>query len=694
MFRTLPARPVPSATQTHPALHPDVSRQRADDGRTVLVAPDRVAYLNVSLAEEGVLALCDGSRSLAQIIDEATALELPVAPDGTIDLLERLHRAEMLLDPQAAQTSLFGAVAGPRRSRAGVSFAALKFVATPGALVPRAVWRPAFVLVGAATAALLVAAVATGRAHTLLSPFHPGASTAAVLGASYLGASFALSLRALVRAWVLRSNGLDVPGAGAQVTAGIVHVSTDAREVRGARRDVRLVAAQAGLAALAAAALVGGALSWRGGTAITRGLSAAAWLLLVLDTAPYLRTDTRTLLGIATRVRGLGRHALGYVFRGASARGALGRSEAAFAIAGTIAAFHAVALLGILGLHVLPDAVERGVAALFGADLMAAGAVERTLAVATAAASVVVVVALLGVMLSGVLRTGYEVLRPRPTRSPRTPAPATPEDRSVLTSSRALAVLASDVSDTDRERLVVAAQVVGYERGDRLMAAGRDEPWLGIVLSGEATVLSRDVSGVTETVVELGSGDFYGLNALDGGASAFTIVASTPMRVAVITADAARAVSADAAAQLAARLALVRTLRDLPVARGLAASRFAELVDAAEGIELEAGEEREVSRADERSLWVVRDGTIDVVGGDEGLSDAVLNAGDTGGAFAPSNPLATGRRLRARTRARLLRVPFHEVRAALLTGAPAVVDLSRRRMRSTAATAAVDRRSR
>ncbi len=684
---------MPTHTQTHPALDPSVTRQRADDGRTVLVAPGRAAYLNVSLAEEAVLALLDGTRPVPQLLDDALALALPVAPDGTIDLLERLHRAGMLLDRQAARTSLFGAVAGPGRSRLGVSFAALSFVAAPGALVSRRAWSPIFALIAFASMALMVAAIATGTAHTLLSPFLPGASTAAVLGASYLGASLALSFRAVLRGWVLRSHGLDVPGAGVQVTAGIIHVSTDLRDVRGARRDVRMAAAQAGLAALAASALVGGALSWGGGTVVARGLSAAAWLLIVLDTAPYLRTDARTLLGIATRVRGLGRHALGYIFRGASARGELGRGEAAFALAGTIAAGHAVALLAILGLHILPDAVERGVAALFGAELIAAGALERILALATAVVSVIVVVALLAVMLSGVLRTGYELVRPRPDRSPRSPSPATPEDRASLATSRALAGRARDRSDPDSAPPGAAARAVEYDVGDRLMAAGRDEPWLAIMLSGQATVQARDVSGVTDTVVALGPGDFYGLHALDGGASAFTIVATAPTRVAVLTADVVRAVSPGAVEQLSERLALVRTLRDLPVARGLAASRFAELVAAAAIVELAPGSERDLDVADERSLWVVQAGAVDVVGDAEGLSDTALRTGDTAGVFAPSNPLTAGRRLRAQTKARLLRVPFGQVRAALLTGAPAVVDLSRRRLRSTAAPAVVDWRS-
>lgn len=656
----------------------------------MLVAPERVAYLNVSAAEEGVLRLIDGTRAVPQVLEAAMTLDVPVPPDAVIDLLERLHRAGMLLDEQQARTSLFGAVAGAARHRAGVSLAALRFVAAPGAMVPRAMWQPAFGMVALATVVFALWALVSGRTHTMLSPFHPDAATAAVLGATWLGASIALSLRAMLRAWVMRSHGLDVPGAGVQVTAGIAHLSTDIRDLRGAPRDVRTCAAQAGLAAFTLAALVGGTLSWDGGSVLTRGLSSAAWLLLAMDAAPYLRTDARNLLGIATRVRGLGRHALGYVFRGVGARGALGRDEGAFAAAATLAVVHGLALLAITGLHIMPDAVDRAILAVFGTSLAPTGAIERSLAVLTAVGSLGVVVALLALMLSGVARTLWELVRPQPAPTSRTPQPAGPADAAAIAGSRAIAVLASEVSAQEVEALAAAAQVVGYDAGDRLTAVGHAERWLGVILAGAATVYARDVSGVDEQIVRLGAGDFYGLGAFTGADGApFTIIADAPTRVAVLTPDAAGVVSAAVRDALAERLRLVQTLRELPAARGLAASRFAELVANAQLVELATGVTRQLDPDDERGLWVVQSGSIEVSGGDEGLSPSTLRAGDTAGVFASTNVFAAGRDVVASEPAVLVHVPFGEVRAALLTGAPAVVELSRRRAGSTAASSVV-----
>lgn len=684
-----------TAPDMHPVLRQNVQYRRTDDGRLLIVGPGERAYLWLSDDDVRLLELFDGRAAMPDIFRRAVALTPPVAPDRALDLVVRLGRAGLLGEGGQEQTKLFEAVGAPSSGqRWAWMHPALAPVVAAARWVPAKAWTPMSVAALLAALVVLLTALLSGRGAAVLSPLASGASTSVALLATYVGASLALSARAVARAKLLRSHGLAVPAGGVQLTAGVLHLAFDTRERRAAPRHVRLRLAWAGLAAVAMVAALASAAALGGGPAWVGSVAAAGWAMLLVDFAPYLRTDLRDVLGIVTRVRGVGRGAFGYLASGAGRLGAgpTVAEERALIVSATLTVVQTITMLSLLVGYVVPDAIQRALDALLPSQLTGIGAAERTLSVTVGAGAALAALALWVALALLAARAVWSVVGPRPQRTERPLASARDDDREGFDSSAASQALFSGLGQTHRAALRAALEVGSFSKGERLSAGGRPEPWFGVLLSGTATVRERDVSGATLTSARLAPGDFVGATVLTGGATPpWEVVADDALRVAVLRgASLDRALPAEERVRLAERTEVVLALQRLPLASGLGASRFSELVAEARRVELAPGESPRSSEQTGAALWLVRTGRVRVHAAQQlaATPGRTVAAGSAFGAFVDGD--AEIDRIEAIEVSSLVRVDAEAVRSMLLANldAPLLWD---RRSRQTLAVPAVDR---
>ncbi|MEE2779658.1 MAG: cyclic nucleotide-binding domain-containing protein, partial [Myxococcota bacterium] len=317
--------------EVHPSLAAGTERRRNADGKMVLVAPAGAGYMGVSPSEETLVDLLDGSHTLDEVVAAGLNASPQVRPLGVLAMLRRLDRAGLLNGMEGQRDRLFGAA--HRASNRVVTWLQrivdIRLQEDPpglvtlptalGRLIPAGLWT-VFHLVAIGT---LVAALAwgasQGRFKELLSVFPRGPRPLELLTALYIMTACVLSVRGFMRGLLMRSRGLTVRRAGMRILWGIPHMDVDDRERRAASRQDRIHLALVGLTSLCAIAGCAGLIALSTGSGIARLVCAVTLLCLVVDLAPYLRTDSRDLVGAITEIPGMRKRCLSYLHRKALA---------------------------------------------------------------------------------------------------------------------------------------------------------------------------------------------------------------------------------------------------------------------------------------------------------------------------------------------------------------------------------------
>ncbi|MEZ4269722.1 MAG: cyclic nucleotide-binding domain-containing protein [Myxococcota bacterium] len=666
--------------------------RRPSPGRVLLVGRSPHAYLDLSDADEALLRWFDGTHSLHDIVRAGLELSPPAGPLRVVGLLKRLQRAGLLEGMTPAQAALVGAAPRPPRPlhsllSPSALTPALSFLAAPGRWLPPAVWRLFIAISALLLATTWAIATSDGAWGRLVNPIGRPASVAHDLGLFYLGLSFSLSVRSLLQSWVLRSAGGAVPRAGLAATAGVLHLGFDLRERRAATRATRLQMAWVGLASLAMLAAVAGLWTMLNPHSLARHLAPAAFIAWLVDLAPYLRSDGRSVAGILARVPDLRRRALSFlvlrVGGNLASRRPMEAPERRYLALAVATLAHVVAVLVLLVAVWLPAALSQGGRLLAGALSPAAQvALDTVLGVGLALGLALVGLVLLVSLVLLLLRWSWQFLRP--TARAASPAAEAPSEAELarFAQRHATRAIFGDLDPTERAALLAAVVRRRYEAGEALAAAGTADPWFGVLDAGRCTVRQREHSGLEHEVASMSAGDFFGLNALaaPGEERDTTVLALEPTTALTLSAaDLARVVG-DGAGSATRRVRHARALRSLPFAAGVPASAFAALLEATRALEVPAGATIMKRGEHGGSVYLVDAGRVAVEGdgaGAAGRQAAELGPGGYFGEVASVPGADRTATVRAIQPSVLLQVPGDVYRRTLLTSFEAGLLLER-----------------
>jgi CRP-like cAMP-binding protein len=688
------------------ALKAGVECVRAADGRLVLVLRGGSSGRDVFAHEEALLALIDGSRNLGTVIADAGRLVPPRTPFQVLELLGRLDEGRLIARPAdksgdsrrkggrlrgAPLTVPVGGTAGLAAALGrGVALSRFTMLAWTGLLL---------------AAAALAAALFVGRATVLLGPlWAPGLDLggAAELAVVYVCAAAVLSLRGLLRGIVAAAAGAERPGAVLQFTGFVVHLDLDPAVRRTLTVAGRRTLAVVGLGTVAA--IAGGAgLLWLGGAGdLWQRLAATAWLVLLLETAPYLRSDVWNLIGIAKRLPHLGRRSASYVFRRLfknMLKGAApGEREGTYVAVGSLWLVHASLGVAVVGQAVLPSAFERlqHVAAEGGATLPW---LDLALVGAAMVMALILLVALASGLLFGVFGLGVQLLRVLGAldRSRGSKRPASTEEQAEFVEAALgipfLAALGRDVIVQAASGLEAGA----WAPGAVVLKQGEPGDRFYFVRAGQAQVVVEDDAGLVHPVAVLGPGNFFGEVALVEKVPRTATVKAAPVKgqaLELLSLDGERFVElvkkqteSDGAADALEQLRNAARLRNHPLVSHLGTAAMRRLLQAV-AIEHAAAGQVVVRQGDvSTDLYIVREGMCSVR---HQSLDAVRQPGDDGepevgrlgrGAWFGEVALLEGGTRTASVRAEeasvLLKLPASAVTDVILADLDAALTLQR-----------------
>lgn len=638
--------------------------------------------MDVGEAEVPALAWLDGETGLDVIVARGLELSPPLGPLGIVDLLRRLHRAGLLEGMTPDQLRLVGATA-TRPSRLArladlrLFTPALAPLAAPGRLLPRAA-LPALHL--AAFATLMVSwlvASHEGLLRALISPVGAAASSLREIALVYLALALCLSARALAQAWTLRAAGSAIHSGGLRLTLAVAHLGLDLRERRAASAHTRLHVALSGLSALALTSGAAGLAFLAARAPFARILAATASILLLIDLAPYLRTDGRSIAGITARIPDLRRRAMAFLLRRVGddllSRRALGAPERRYLTLAVLALLHILLVFGLLLAVWVPDSVRQGTRSLVRVLSPAAPVdVDAVLGVALAATLTFLVLAVLLALVALMTRWLWQLLRPPPHAAVPEAVPADAADRRAFLASHASSVLFADLEPSARDALAAALNRREFAPGQVLATAGALDPWLGVLASGRCSVRLREVSGLEHEVAALGPGDFFGMSALvePPEPRPTTVVAKTAVSLLTLDAAAVASAAGDQARSVEARVRSASVVRRLPFLAGVPAAAFAELLAAIDTQRVPADAAVVEQGQSGDAVYAIRDGRVAVeYQASQGAPRRVTELGP-GEYFGEIAPLRGGQRtatVRALEASVLLRIPGDVFRRTLLT---------------------------
>lgn len=291
-------------------------------------------------------------------------------------------------------------------------------------------------------------------------------------------------MRSIARALALAAHGHPVTAVGIQRTACFVHVTADLRARRGAPPRARVDVAFAGLAGLGLTALAAGTAALTTDAATASAISAAAWLAFALDLAPWLRTDTRDLLGIWTRVPGLGRGAVRYISSAIAQRGAVSMHERALRLAAVVGVVHPALVAALVAGGGLPGLVQRSIRFVYAPALADGGAFERGLTLGLTAVVTGAVILLVVGMTRELSRVVRAVVRPRPSAAAGTAANLTADQRASIAATEPITFVLRALNPDVRHEVLAAFEARAFEVGDRVTVQGDPIRRAGVVLSG------------------------------------------------------------------------------------------------------------------------------------------------------------------------------------------------------------------
>lgn len=580
-----------------PALTPGAQVRARADGSVGVHDPGTGRHGELGADQATLLALLDGTRTVAEVADAHASVHQFVPFVALRDLLARLALERLLSDGDQALRRAGLALRRPRLQRwADVRLATLPF--------------------GAAIAVILVLAGVATAALGLSRQEGPGLLTAYDVLWAYVGAAVALTLRAATRAVAVLILGGRVQVATLASTFGVLHLAPDGGAVALMERPQR---ALVHLCALAGAAF---ALST---AQLSAGLGAGALAVLVADLCPFAPTSAgRLLAALAGRVD-LREHARAYLSRRLLRRVAA-RSFFSGEISLLLSALLSLAWIGLLVRLVLTRGVS-GVLELVGVGVGEVG-LERGLAYLGALVLLLLIPASL-LLLAVSLARAILSLRPaeRAQAGRRVEAGGAASDLTTLP-------LFSQLAPEDAAALAAAAFELAYEPGQSVVVQGEAGDRFYAIKRGQAAVLVHSDSGLVTEVARLGPGDCFGeIALLERRARTATVRALEPLTCSALSHDAFKALRQSVGDQVTAVIRSTSALNRSPLFSQLASERRSALALRLRPLPVTAGQTvvREGEAGD--SFFLVADGELEVVSGTGGRV-STLAAGDHFGEVA------------------------------------------------------------
>lgn len=670
-----------------PRLADGVSARRSGDGQLVLMGPKPAQTIALGPVQESIVALLDGDTTLDEIVARALTLADPVRPMDVLGLMRRLWHAGILDGLGADGDVLLGERSGgglwSRLRDIRLYVRGLAALVGWGRALPYSVVR-VFHALSAIIAALALAWVLwNGDLVAVLAPLslsstHPARD---LLGGFWI-LSVVMSWRGFQRGVTLSALGATVPRAGLRILYGIPFFDVEDRERWLCDKHKRRALAVAGLAPMT---LTAGVFAWGwilGDSEILRVGAAVSFLVLIIDAAPYLRSDGHEVLSESLATDVMGRRSLSYALRrvaqnlktNAHIDGAEGRMLLSVAL-WTI---HAAVLLQVLGGWVLPGAIEVASGTLNGPSATDLSQREAMLAFAVATLVVGAILAFFGSLAVNLLLTLLQLLSPRMSA---TPVPRRRLQRETTVEFVQEACRIPLFCDLDPEELEELAEAMRSERfhNKQVIAAQGERPnRFFYIRRGRCQATQTDASGRTQKLASLGPGDFFGEVALlEDSPRTATISARGPVEVMSLDRESfaglMQRIGAENAEQLTHQVSTATFLRSLPTFAEISATDLGEVLSSLElmtcgpnHVIVEQGQEAS-------DLYVVFDGEVEVVRDHQSV--AKLGRGELFGEIALLTGEVRPATIRTTIDTRLFRIPapvFHHV---LLTNFHAAIHL-------------------
>ncbi len=516
--------------RVRPRLKAGVEQRRNDDGDLVLADSKGAAYMGLKPSEEPLVAYLDGEHDLNQIVNAGMQMAKRVRPMGVLGFLQRVWQAGLLVGVDEVAERLFGVMERPRSrfSRAlghvldfHVHLGLFRLPLELGRILPGAIWGPFHVLAFLGFVGVWGWALVEGRASELFQPFPQDRldDPLAHLQLLYMVAAAVLSARGIIRGLMLRSRGVGVRSAGLRVLWGIAHFDIDDRERRAATRADRLQLAWLGLSSLAAIFAVTGGLYLHGveWSELMELAAVISAISLLFNSAPYLKTDGREVVGIVARVSGLRKRSTSFLVRRAFVRAfhrePLDPKEKRYLAVITTWLAHGLALIYLLkaeaegALHFVQASIDGQSGT--GGDL---AAVLTGLIVAG-----LLFLALGGIALGMVilfLNFVKQVLRPPPKPEPLSSVEVDDSHRAAFIDHIKQIPFFSLLPHEYVDQIFARMRLEIYGEGKVVIRQGDEGKRFFFIEKGRAAVEVTESSGLTHEAARLGPGDFFGEVAL------------------------------------------------------------------------------------------------------------------------------------------------------------------------------------
>ncbi len=583
-----------SLDEAKPALSPTAKFQRRSDGSGGVYDPSTGASLEVAPDQASLLALLDGQRTLAAVMEAHYAAYRSMPLAALDDLLTKLSDAGVLA----------GAAHRAARPKA--------FIARLAA--PRILLRAPIPVLGAIAGLLsLVTLFLFALAPPPLEPL----STRDVLLA-LAGAVLAHTARRWFQGAALFAMGAPVSHLELGLTSGFPHLGPDVGASVLLNRGPRAGSLVAGLLGLGATFLLASLYS--------RGLAFGAGVVLVAELCPFAPTLTGKLLATLAGKVDLQEHARAYIDRRLLRRVASSQTFDGE----TSLVWTTLFSLGWLGLVVRLVFTKGAVTTL---RLLALSVDEEGASKLILQAGAVVLALLLPLSLialaAAVVRAFLALRPPKATDA----GVATPTG--TAKTDLATIPLFARLPDTERQALAAVGEERHFHKAATLVAQGATGDRFFAILSGHVSVHVEADSGLSREVARLGPGDCFGEAALLGeGKRTATVKAEDDVTVLSLGTDAfARLAGQLGAAQLSGVIRTSAALKKSAFFGALPAERLSSLAFHLAPRPVTPGEVLIELGQKGEACFLVSEGKFEVLG-DEGKTVATLGPGDHFGEVA------------------------------------------------------------
>ena len=651
------------------------------------MGPEPAQHIDLDPQQESVVALLDGDTSLNEVVARALTLSDPVRPMDVLRLMRRLWHAGLLDGLGADGEVLLGERSGgglwTRLRDIRLYASRLAGVVRWGRALPSTFVRVLHA-VGAIVAALALARVLVdGELVMVLAPLSSSSDQPAsdLLGGFWM-LSVVMSWRGIQRGVAMSALNVHIPRAGLRILYGVPFFDVEDRERRISSKRNRRALAVAGLAPMT---LTAGLFAWGwllGGPDILRVGAAVSFLVLIIDAAPYLRTDGHELLSQSLATDVMGRPSLSYALRrlaqnlktNAHIEGAEGRMLVSVAL-WTI---HAAVLLQVLGGWVLPGALEVASATLNGPSATDLSGQEGLLAFAVASLVIGAILLFFGSLGVNMLLTLLQLLSPRMAAAPVPRRRLTRETTVEFVKEACRIPLFCDLDPQELEELAKAMRSERFNNKQVIVAQGERADRFFYIRRGRCQVTQRDARGQLQKLASLGPGDFFGEVALleDSPRNA-TISARGPVEVMSLDRESfaglMQRIGAEHAELLTHQVGTAAFLRSLPTFAEVSATELGEVLSSLELVTCDPGHVIVEQGQEASDLYVVFDGQVEVIRDDKSV--ALLGRGELFGEIALLSGEVRSATIRAKGDTRLFRIPARVFHKVLLTNFHAAIHL-------------------